>query len=82
MEATTYNGWTNYETWNVNLWAMNEEPLYRMVQAHPRRLTASGFSATDARKLAGEMFGDATPDGVRISDGNIDWDEIAEAWNE
>lgn len=25
---TTYNGWTNYETWNVNLWLNNEEQSY------------------------------------------------------
>lgn len=24
-----YNGWTNYETWNVKLWLDNEEPSYR-----------------------------------------------------
>ena len=25
MERKTYNGWTNYETWAVNLWLTNEE---------------------------------------------------------
>ena len=31
MEATdtTYNGWSNYPTWAVNLWLSNDEPLYR-----------------------------------------------------
>ena len=24
MERTTYNGWTNYETWLVNLWMSND----------------------------------------------------------
>jgi hypothetical protein len=29
MSEKTYNGWTNYETWNVNLWMGNEEGSYR-----------------------------------------------------
>ena len=31
-ETKTYNGWTNYETWNVKLWMDNEEPSYRYWQ--------------------------------------------------
>jgi len=27
--TTTYNGWTNYETWDVALWLGDEEPSYR-----------------------------------------------------
>ena len=29
MTDTSYNGWTNYETWNVKLWIDNEECDYR-----------------------------------------------------
>lgn len=32
-EKKTYNGWTNYETWNVALWIGNEEGSYRYWQA-------------------------------------------------
>lgn len=35
--ATKYNGWTNYETWCVNLWLMNDEPSYRRWSDEARR---------------------------------------------
>lgn len=26
---TDYNGWTNWETWQVNLWSDNDQTTYR-----------------------------------------------------
>ena len=61
MEATqdkTYNGWTNYETWNVALWIVNEEPSYRYWRER----------AQECRELAlaseSETYNMRTPEGL------------------
>ena len=32
LTDTTYNGWTNYETWNVGLWLGGDEGLYEVAR--------------------------------------------------
>ena len=29
--SNKYNGWTNYETWNVNLWLNNDQGTYDFI---------------------------------------------------
>ena len=33
-QDTEYNGWTNYETWNVGLWLNGEQGLYDLSLIH------------------------------------------------
>jgi len=37
MSEDTYNGFTNYETWCVNLWIMNDEGIYQYWQEETQR---------------------------------------------
>ena len=71
-ERETFNGWTNYETWNVALYIQNDEPVYR----HARIYGYLGYDYM-IPWLEG-YFGQCTPDGVRFMDGNIDTDELDE----
>ena len=69
---TTYNGWTNYETWNVALWLGNDEGLYNLA----RRYRRSGYQAL-ANDLK-EIGSYETPDGVAWTDSGLDIDELDE----
>jgi hypothetical protein len=81
---TTYEGWANWETWNLNLWIDNEEPLYRAKQ---RFLRAGKLDAQSVRAFCEELFPNGTSDMRR--DGRetvaeqwakVDWNELATAY--
>lgn len=44
--SKTYNGWTNYETWAVNLWLSNDEGSYR----YSAGLADDAWNDTEASK--------------------------------
>ena len=68
MSTTTYNGWTNYETWNVALWIGNDEFLYNLAR-----------NCEDYLEFVTLMWFDAkTPDGVGYANPKLNWDELNE----
>jgi len=88
MTDNTYNGWTNWETWNVALWCDNEEVIYRAKwRSKPDTAVAVAFFVRD-------WFPDGTPDmdstdsatlyGAKSNSGYpaVNWDEIADNWRE
>ena len=84
MTNTTFNGWTNWETWNASLWINNEEPMYRLAQDYVEQARRFGQRISyDALIPALECrFGQMTPDGCRWMDGKINTDEMDEMLSE
>jgi hypothetical protein len=79
-----YNGWANYETWNVALWFGNDEGLYNSVRAH--RDCAGKFNGKTADAFVSELLPDGTPDfqnmGKARCYAKVRWTEIARTFNE
>lgn len=78
-----YNGWKNWETWNVALWCDNEYAVYQ------DRVTRNPRTAQEVEDFVREWWPDGTPDmrgetdDAFVRDARIvDWQEIAEHWAE
>lgn len=64
---STYNGWANYETWNIALWIGNDESLYNIARKYD--------NYTSFRDIV-MGFESSTPDKVRYDDDRLDIDEL------
>lgn len=79
-----YNGWSNYETWNVALWIDNEPDTYAERYRLARRARHQYDLADSLRAwvlammpdIGASMFADL----LRAAIGRVDWDELASHW--
>ena len=85
MKMSDYNGWRNWETWNLHLWLSNNEASQRACEAYcaarELRDAADGLQAMvneefDALNMPSSFFRDA----VAASIGEVDWRELAAAF--
>ena len=75
----TYNGWSTYETWLVNIWLTNDPSTY----------TAARETAADGARALREWVEDwatetvppssLTADLIGAALAEVDWDEITES---
>lgn len=75
----TYNGYANYQTWNVCLWISNDECLNNIASqcesyVHFKILMRELFEKDDIRF--------ETKDGVAWNDSNVNLAELQEYWKE
>ena len=76
MSTQTYNGWANYETWNVALWLGNDEGMYNLARTYAK------YGYKSLSRLLVVLFGHNTPDGVRWDDDTLDHAELTEMLEE
>jgi hypothetical protein len=93
MSETTYNGWSNYPTWCVDLWLSNDEPLYRQALALAeqardddgnvhRSHVAEELKTWVRDELAPDLGASFASDLLGFALDQVDWHEIADAWIE
>ena len=89
-----YNGWTNYETWNVALWMDNDQGTYSLQQEwaesawddHKPDLEDAKRQLADCLKDFVEENNPLGSEASMYSDllgaalSEVDWEEIAENW--
>ena len=61
----SYNGWENYETWNVALWIQNDESLYHLA------MEAGNYEDFVDALEAVSFNAKSTPDGVSFRDPKV-----------
>lgn len=83
----SYNGWANYETWNVKLWLDNngdDEYMRELARENDSEYSLAGAikdHVTEQNPLAGEssMFADM----LNAALNEVRWDDIAKSyWEE
>jgi hypothetical protein len=74
-----YNGWKNYQTWNVALWIGNDENLYRMAcdYCHVRIRAGKPILYRQFVNWSG-LRGERTPDRVAWAGTRLDYSELNE----
>ena len=82
MTNTTYNGWTNRETWSANLLFSNDEGAYRFLNTQVQLLLSKDSTdkeIVDLFRSFGEMLTDRAKAEVGDLD-KVDWLEIGKTW--
>ena len=70
---TSYNGWENYETWNVALWINNDEGLYNLAMQCGDYQTFCDCMGSDAQTLDGVSYTDPKVNVIEINSDVFDF---------
>jgi hypothetical protein len=49
--CSEYNGWTNYETWNMNLWLTNDSSFYEIADDAIQVIVNNDYKGTEDKPI-------------------------------
>ena len=81
MEKTTYNGWTNYETWVVNLWLDNDGYYNNCEHRSTDAYQLGQMIRDDLEQLQPEVTG-LWADIINAAMREVNWKEIGASFKE
>lgn len=81
----TYNGWTNWETWNLHLWLTNDEGSYRFCEslAEGKDLGEAAEALRETVENMADSLGIGpswASDFINAGLASVDWRELAESF--
>jgi hypothetical protein len=79
--SAKYNGWSNYETWNVALWILNDEGLYNMAREYRHKVHPYKEFIDAIRDFGGDIAFQ-TPDKVAWNDSGLDIEALDQMMEE
>jgi hypothetical protein len=68
-----YNGWTNYDTWNVAMWITNDQPRYHQLVEYASTTKAPSYRGFVEYAELGKR---KTDDGVAFLGEGLDYVEL------
>lgn len=77
-----YNGWANYQTWNVALWIGNDEGLYNLAKEIAARTSSDASPYKAFAEDMRECGFVETPDHIAYNDSGLDIDALDDMMRE
>ncbi len=82
MKDDTYNGWKNYDTWNISLWINNDEGIYTGAVDFMKNENTDIHNPYRAFIISCGLEAQSTPDRVEYMADSLDYEALNEMMKE
>jgi len=76
MSDDTFNGWKNYDTWNISLWINNDEDIYKGALDFMKNENPDKDNPYKAFVISCGLEAQSTPDKVAYMADSLDYEGL------